>query len=260
VSAVALPGDLDRAPHQPSARLVARFLREVGPLVDLTGLYAGGSLASGDYHPGVSDLDLVALLGAPVGGARRSLQALHERLAGEEPLGHKLHCAYVPVAVIDDLSAEHLTWTTGRFWPMQLSGVARAELLRFGLTVAGPPPAALVPALSDAALHEAVRGQLSGYWSGALRKPHIWLQDTYVDLGLVTVARAEIALTEGRLATKSEALSRLDRWGVRPALVAEMRRRRDGEATAHTPWSRLRRARHAHAVVRRGIATLLRET
>lgn len=255
-----LPGDLDRAAHEPSAGLVATFLDAIGPVVKVRALYAGGSLASGDYHPGVSDLDLVALVAVRLDDVRRpGAQRVHEELIRSQPLGHKLHCAYVPVVQVGDVAAEHPTWTTGRFWPMVFSGVARAELLRFGLTVTGPPPAALVPPVSDAALHEAVRGQLSGYWSGAVRKPHIWLQDTYVDLGLVTLARADIALTEGRLATKAEALPRLDRFGVRPALIAEMRRRRDGSPTVLTRWARLRRAQHARAVVRRGIATLLRE-
>lgn len=257
---MALPGELDRAQHEPSARLVATFGDAVGAVVDVTALYVGGSLAAGDYHPGVSDLDLVALVDVPLDDARRAqAQALHERLIRAEPLGPKLHCAYLPVGQVDDVAAEHPTWTTGAFWPMPLSGVARAELLRFGLTVTGPPPAALVPPVSEEALRAAVRGQLSGYWSDAVRKPHIWSQDVYVDLGLVTLARADIALSEGRLATKREALSRLERFGVDPDLVAEMQQRRDGLATTLTPMARLRRARHARAVVRRGIATLLRE-
>ena len=153
---------------------------------------------------------------------------------------------------------EHPTFTTGRFWPMHLSGVARAEVLRNGRTALGPPPAELIPPVSDAALRDAARGELSGYWSGAVRKRLIWWQDTYVDLGLVTLSRVDITLRENRLASKAEAIPRLTRFGVDPGLVAEMLRRRAGQPTPLGPVARLRRARHARAAVRRGIATLLR--
>jgi hypothetical protein len=252
-----VPDDLARIACRPAAELVRRFATEVATLVDLTALYVGGSLASGDYHPGVSDLDLVALLGTPLADVR-PVEALHRRIIAAEPLGAKLHCAYVPVAAIDDVAAEHPTFTTGRFWPMHLSGVARAEVLRNGLTAVGPPPAELIPPVSDAALRAAVRGELTGYWSGAVRKPHIWLQDTYVDLGLVTLARAEITLQENRLPSKAEAIPRLAHFGVDPRLIAELQRRRAGEPTPLGPLARLRRARHARAAVHRGIATLLR--
>ena len=46
----------------------------------VTGLLVAGSLATGDYVPGVSDLDLVALTGGPVGRARRALAGLHREL------------------------------------------------------------------------------------------------------------------------------------------------------------------------------------
>jgi len=52
-----------------------RFSRVAGVL----GFYAGGSLASGDFQPGRSDLDLVAVIAAELHGRqRRQLMTLHQ--------------------------------------------------------------------------------------------------------------------------------------------------------------------------------------
>jgi hypothetical protein len=76
----------------------------VGQLADrldglgwVTDLLVAGSLATGDYVPGVSDLDLVALTGGPVGGARQEILAgLHRALDRGAAQGLDLGCVYVP--------------------------------------------------------------------------------------------------------------------------------------------------------------------
>ena len=49
-------------PRLGPAPLVAAFAAAVQPVVDVVALYVGGSLAAGDYRPGISDLDLAAVL------------------------------------------------------------------------------------------------------------------------------------------------------------------------------------------------------
>ena len=134
--------------------------------------------------------------------------------------------------------------------------VARAELLRHGITVLGPEPASLFPPVDAAALRAAARAELTGFWAGAVTKPHLWTQDVYVDLGLLTVVRVEATLTEDRMLTKAEALTRLDRFGVPPGLVEEMTRRRAGEVVVLTDAERATRAEVARAIVVRAIDTL----
>ena len=146
---------------------------------------------------------------------------MHQRLLADEPRAAKLHCVYVPVPEVVDVSAEHLTWAHGELFRRPLSGIARAELLEFGVTVYGPDPAEVIPPVSRGELDDAVRGELSGYWRGVVAKPHLWLQDVYVDIGLFTLARAEATLTDGRLITKTEAIrgspgsGRLPSWCAR---------------------------------------------
>src|SRR5690349_1795831 len=83
----------------------------------VTDLLVAGSLATGDYIPGVSDLDLVAIVPAPPG--RAQIAAAH---AGFDP-ALNLGCVYVTENRIADLGAEHPTWTHGQLVQRILSGV-----------------------------------------------------------------------------------------------------------------------------------------
>lgn len=240
--------------------VVVTFARAVQPVAGVLGLYAGGSLASGDFQPGRSDLDLVAVVAdEPDEPARRRLVALHRDLQRADPTTGALHCVYVPRRGVHDVAAQHLTWAHGELYRRALSGIARAELLQGGITVLGPAPAEFLPPVDDAALRAAARAELTGYWAGAVRKPRLWLQDGYVDLGLITLARAEATLTEGRLITKREALTRLHRFGVDQELSQQIARRRYGHATRLTATQRLRRAYTVRRTVARGVRTLGRE-
>jgi len=245
-------------PRLDPAPVVATFAARVAPVVDVIGFYAGGSLASGDFRPGVSDLDLVAVIRhAPDGRRREELRALHEATRRGDPAADKLHCAYLPQQDVTDVAASHLSWTHGRFYRRPVTGVARAELLRGGITVLGPAPAELLPDVDDPALRAAARAELTGYWSGAVRRPWLWLDDFCVELGLLTLARVDATLTDGRLITKSEALTGLTRFGVPADLVQQIARRRQGHDPSLTPWQRVRRARTARRLVAVGIRDLL---
>jgi len=187
--------------------------------------YAGGSIGSGDYRPGISDLDLVAVISSPLTRYRRAkLREIH-RVIGPA----KLHCAYVPLSDVSDISASHVNWAHEKMFRRPLSGIARGELHQFGVTVYGPPPAELIPPVGRAELAEAARGELRGYWSHAVRRIKVWRTDLHVDLGLTTVSRAGETIATGRLITKREAIDRLPALGVPESLTDEIRRRRAGE-------------------------------
>ncbi|GAA0559583.1 nucleotidyltransferase domain-containing protein [Paractinoplanes ferrugineus] len=205
--------------------VVPGFASAVKDLARVVGFYAGGSIGSGDYRPGISDLDLVAILSAPLTRYRRArLRDLH-RATGPA----KLHCAYVPADQLADVSSSHVNWAHQRMFKRPLSGIARAELHQFGVPVYGPPTAELVPPVSRPELADAVRGELRGYWAGAVRHARVWRTDLHVDLGLTTVARADETIATGRLITKREAIERLPALGVPSSLADQIRRRRAGE-------------------------------
>ena len=64
-----------------TSQLLGRFVGAVQPVLPLVSVWAHGSLAGGDYQPGRSDLDLIAILGLPCTAAEeRQLGEVHESL------------------------------------------------------------------------------------------------------------------------------------------------------------------------------------
>lgn len=199
-------------------------LAELGWVTDL---WVGGSLATGDHVPGVSDMDLVALVDGDLDAARQSaLSAIHAELDTGVAAGADLGCVYVDVRVVYDPDARHPTWTHGALVQRILSGISRAELVRHGYAQLGRPPADVLPPMSDDEVREAARAEVCGYWAWASRRPTMWLDPVVADLGLTGMARGRHALTTGALLTKSEAIeqARAPRW-----LVEQLRTRRRGE-------------------------------
>jgi hypothetical protein len=237
--------------------LLDRFARDVGRTLPLTALWAHGSLALGDFVPGRSDLDLVALVAAPVTAAQRvDLRRLHERLISDEPLGVGLHCTYVVDGEAGDPSRDHVTWAQQELFERPVSPVSRRELLQGGRCLLGPGPAAVLPAVTDAGLAEYIRGDLRDYWYPNTARADLWGEDIWVDLGMLTLARAAVTLREGRLITKREALDVLGGLDAPARVVAEIRARRYGPATAvpaDSPEWRTERGELARTFVRAGI-------
>jgi hypothetical protein len=212
----------------------------------VTDLLVAGSLATGDYVPGVSDLDLVALTGGPVGPERQEMLAgLHRELDRGDAHGLDLGCVYVDAGQLADLGALHPTWTHGSLVQRSLSGVTRAELVRHGFAVLGRAPAAVLPEMTDDDVRRAARTELCGYWAQTVRRPLWWLSPVIAELGLTSMARGRHALQTGQLLTKTEAIERAHAptW-----LKDQLRARRRGEQvtsprgrTALIAWQDARR-------------------
>jgi hypothetical protein len=211
----------------PVVRQLAERLDALGWVTDLL---VAGSLATGDYVPGVSDLDLVALTGGPVGPARQEILAgLHRELDRGAAQGLDLGCVYVDSGRLADLGAQHPTWTHGSLVQRGLSGVTRAELVRHGFAVLGRPPATVLPEMTDDDVRRAARAELCGYWAHAARRPLWWLNPVIADLGLTSMARGRHALQTGQLLTKTQAIEQAHAptW-----LKDQLRARRQGQQVA----------------------------
>jgi hypothetical protein len=193
----------------------------------VTDLLVAGSLATGDYVPGVSDLDLVALTGGPVCPARQEvLASLHRQLDQAAARSLNLGCVYVDAGTLADLGALHPTWTHGSLVQRRLSGVTRAELVRHGFAVLGRSPAAVLPEMTDDDVRRAARAELCGYWAHVARRPLWWLNPVIADLGLTSMARGRHAVQTGQLLTKTLAIEQAHA----PAwLKDQLRARRHGE-------------------------------
>jgi len=193
----------------------------------VTDLFVGGSLATGDYVPGVSDLDLVALVNGPVDAPRKAtVRTLHRELDEGVAAGSALGCVYVDAAQLDDMEASHPTWTHGSLVSRSLSRIARAELVLHGYQAFGRQPAKVLPPVSRSDVREAARLELAGYWTRAARHPLWWLDPVMPDLGLTSMARGRYAMSTGQLLTKTRAIEEANapEW-----LIQDMRARRRGE-------------------------------
>ncbi|QFQ96442.1 nucleotidyltransferase [Streptomyces phaeolivaceus] len=215
--------------------LVGRFLDELGALAPLA-VWAHGSLGGGDYQEGRSDLDLIAVLDGPV-TTRTVWRAgrLHARLR-HEPLAPLLHCTYLTPGTAADAERGHLTWAHGRLFRRTVTPVTRRELHTFGLVLHGEPPKALLPPVSDIELDAFVVRDQREFWRPVVDRAHLWDRDVWVDLGLLTFARATATLRDGRLISKSEALDLLPTLGAPTEVVEDIRRRRYGERAEEVPY------------------------
>jgi hypothetical protein len=238
--------------------LLDRFSADASRVVPLAALWAHGSLALGDFQPGRSDLDLVALVAATITGPQRDeLKRVHEALISELPLADKLHCSYVPRSGLADVSRPHVTWAQGELFDRTVSPVSRRELSLGGLCLFGPGPADLIPAVTDQELADYIRADLRDFWHPATARPELWLRDIWVDLGLLTLARATVTLQQGRLITKKEALDVLAGLAAPTGVLRDIYQRRYETAPPISPEWRAERGVQARTYIRARIEHLL---
>lgn len=238
--------------------VLKRFVSEIQPVVPVVAVWAHGSLALGDFQPGRSDLDLIAIVEDPLDGERRDrLASLHQRLLDEEPAAAKLHCSYMVGTSLSEAGTHHVTWAHGMILERPVTPVTRRELLDGGLTFHGPSPKQLLPPLTRGQLEDFIRRDLAEYWLPATGRPLLWLRDIWVDLGLLVLARATVTLRDGRLITKGEALAELLELGAPADVVQDIRERRYADPEPISRLWRIRRAMRARAFVRRGIKRTL---
>jgi hypothetical protein len=214
----------------------------------------GGSLATGDYVRGVSDLDLVAVTSRPLRGeALTQVVRIHEELDADRAKGMDLGCQYADGERLLDISVEHPTWTHGQLVERSVSLVTRAELVLHGFSVHGQAPSQLLPPVTPDDVRDAAHAELAGYWSFAARRPQLFLRlPAMIDLGLTAMARGRHALATGELLTKSAAIeqTRAPRW-----LQDDLRARRRGESSISPRW---RAAYAAWRDVRRTTSSITR--
>ncbi len=229
---------------------LVRLLSRLGWVTDL---WVGGSLATGDYISGVSDLDLVAIVDGHADADRTAkLASVHRQLDQGIGSGRNLGCVYVDGARLGDVAATHPMWTHGTLVRRSLSGIARAELLVYGYAVIGRPPLDVLRPMSPDDVRDAARAELAGYWARAVRHPWWWLDPVMPDLGLTSMARARYAISTGHLLTKTRAIdaAKAPEW-----YIDHMRARRRGE---HVVSPRIRSARIAWSDARRTVAQISR--
>ena len=242
--------DLDRA--------LDRFVVDARAVAPIEAVWAHGSLALGDYQQGRSDVDLIAVVGSELTDEQKlALERVHRDLIEQEPSAAKLHCSYMAASGLGELGKRHFTWAQGRVLSRPVTPVTRRELHLGKYSLHGKSPVDVLPAVSDQELEEFIRRDLREYWLPYTAKPMYWMIDLWVDLGMVTVARATTTLRDGQLITKAEALEELTVLRAPAEVVADVRARRYGQAVPLNPYRRRRRAQRTGPFLRRAIKATL---
>jgi len=224
----------------------------------LVGIYLYGSLVTGDFSLARSDIDVLVMVERePDKTTIGELRRLHEALAGSGGVADRLHCLYVPAgSPSHDPDRLHAYWYGTRMTQWQLKVMTQAELASVGVAFHGPWPPPGVTQVPIAEVQAAVYEELRDYWRRAARKRKLWLQDSWVDLGLTVLPRISAVLSSGELITKTEAISQLADFGVPAWLAGEIRGRRDGEMVRLGAAQKVHRALVVRRVMRRGVRQL----
>jgi hypothetical protein len=234
--------------------LLDGFVTSVREVAAVEAVWLHGSLALGDYQLGRSDLDVIAVVSEPPSPA---VADMHRELIRADPLAAKLHCSYMQTSQLADLSIRHQTFAQGRYFDRPVTPVTRRELAIGNRTLYGPAPSELLPPTTDEELFAFIRRDLRQFWLPATRKRSNWYADIWVDLSLLTIARAHVTLATGDLITKRAAFDVLPRLGAPADVVEDIRRRRYGTDVRTGPWWRHTRAGLTRRFVRTAIPAVL---
>jgi predicted nucleotidyltransferase len=204
-------------PQDAVAELSRRLRRQFGD--ELVALYLFGSLAAGGFHPGRSDLDLLAVLDTAVDDAALpALEALHAEFVTERPEWRdRVEVGYVSRAVLrtlGELPAGHVAAISpgeplnikeaGAAWTLDWHSVCE-----HGQALAGPAPLELGPAVTPAAYRKAVESLLAA-WPAEVRAPWVAYVPAHQGYVVVTVCRALHVLATGTQTSKEDAA----RWAA----------------------------------------------
>lgn len=189
---------------------------------NLVGIYLRGSLATGDFIPETSDIDVLAVTDTPVDDAEfAALAALHENLS----LLPNRYADQVEIAYIDRTSlrrfqagvrhatkgrGEKLCWSEHHTnWILE-----RWTLRECGVTLLGPNPQSLIEPVSSTEIRQAVRARLKDWaeWAQNVDEPE-WLAPHRGAAAYVveTMCRALYTLAREELSSKREAVH----WAIK---------------------------------------------
>jgi hypothetical protein len=181
----------------------------------LTGMYLYGSLSSGDFDPGSSDIDFVVITESELTQPTIDLlDKMHADLWNSgQKWASKLEGAYVPKDLIRRHKSNHrpmpivneqsfYTGQIGSDWIIQ-----RHIIRECGICISGPDPKTLIDPVSADDIRSAVMGLLTEWWFPMLNTPE-WLAQRgseYHAYAIISMCRALHAMEHGIIVSKPAA-------------------------------------------------------
>lgn len=217
----------------------------------MIGLYLYGSLAIGGFKPGRSDIDFLVVTDADLQeGKVEALRAMHRRIGtGPSHWALELEGSYIPAAALrryDRRRRHHPHIDRGSanlsIEPHETDWVVQRWVTReHGVTLAGPPPDALIDPISPEALRAAVRELFFFWWAPMADEPSRLTQTSYQVYTVLTMPRILYTFTHGTVVSKPEAVA----WALRALephwsdMLAEALVWEDGQSFDHLEETRV---------------------
>lgn len=205
-------------PYPDVNEILNLLLTRVQEILDdrFVGMYLYGSLSSGDFNLGSSDIDFLFVTTDPLSEDKVSeLEALHNRIWGAGlKWASKLEGAYVPRDLICRHDADGAPCpgvNEGQFYVARLGSdwiIQRHIVREYGVVLAGPDPKTLIDPITGDEIREAVLGVLREWWFPMLDDPS-WLHDhgsEYHAFAVISMCRALHALKHGTIVSKPKAI------------------------------------------------------
>jgi hypothetical protein len=180
----------------------------------LVGLYVYGSLATGDFEPAVSDIDLIAVLtDVPDDALIARLREMHVGLARVDPAWRgRIEVDYVAAEGLSRCRTDPTSIARiGPGEPLHLLQAGRDFLLDWyparqeGISLVGPPIGSLIPPIPEEEYLREVRAYLGGLL-------HRFTGDSSPGsqaYAILTMCRGVCALTTGRRLSKRQAATQV---------------------------------------------------
>jgi L-rhamnose mutarotase len=176
----------------------------------LVGLYVYGSLVTGDFDKGRSDIDLLAVVDSDIDADTFGrLYRMHARFVEARPAwDDRIEVAYVPAPALWNFrtqTSQIATVSPGE--PFHLKAAGRDYLLNWytvreaGATLCGPPPATLIPEISRSEFVEVVR-EHAEWWKEQVYEMRTPGAQSYA---VLTLCRALYTYTHGGQVSKRQA-------------------------------------------------------
>jgi hypothetical protein len=183
---------------------------------NLVGVYLRGSLATGDFIPETSDIDVRAMTEHPVDDVEfAALAALHAQLsASPDPFGSQIEVAYIDRAALRRFRPGLRHPTLGRgetlAWAEHHTNwiLERWTVRERGINLLGPNPQVIIAPVSPDELKQAVRARLNDWADFALASDDSdWLLPrNHKAYAVETMCRGLHTLACGELTSKRQAV------------------------------------------------------
>lgn len=200
-----------------SSLVLSEVLAALGK--DFIGLYLWGSLATGDFDPGTSDIDLVAVTTGVVSSETFiALEAMHARIAATRLYwANRMEVDYLSQDSLrryDPAGDRHPRIGVGErlHWqPPDSTGIIKRHILRErGLVLAGPDLKSHIDPVSPDDLRLACRGDLVEWWAPKLNDPPYLRTREYQAYAVLTMCRLLYTIEHGTTVSKPVA----GRWAL----------------------------------------------